>query len=218
MLEEAKGTLKPQYPPFSQCLTFPYCDFRSKKSVVFGWPEFFCELLLPAKNLPCLHFGASENQNVKFQPDVGATAVAIPGCPLVGKFCPHLSQPVSPRRPRLVEPGCGLGCSSGAPHYRTGLHEAPAEDPTLVLAPGREFFVASSAVGVLCLSRRSSMQHRKAVLPGSLESSCFAQVIARSLVALPTCTCPTASSRTRGCYQTKALAAWLGPVATLVVL
>ena len=36
------------------------------------------------------------------------------------------------------------------------MREVPAEDPTLALAPGREFFVASSAVGVSHLSRLSS--------------------------------------------------------------
>ena len=49
----------------------------------------------------------------------------------------------------------GVRYSSAAPHCLAGLRKVPAEIPALVLALGREFFVASSAVGVLglgCLS------------------------------------------------------------------
>ena len=57
-------------------------------------------------------------------------------------------------------PLSGARCSSVAPHYLAGLRKVPAEVPTLVLAPGREFFVAPSAVGVWHLSRLSSSTAR----------------------------------------------------------
>ena len=48
------------------------------------------------------------------------------------------------------------GVGSVAPHYLAGLHEVPAEVPTLALALGHEFFVASSAIGASRLSRPGS--------------------------------------------------------------
>ena len=69
---------------------------------------------------------------------------------------PLLSRPGSRCRPWLGEPLGGIRFSSVAPHYLAGLREVPAEVPALILALGREFFVASSVVGVLRLSRLSS--------------------------------------------------------------
>ena len=57
--------------------------------------------------------------------------------------------------PQLGEPLIGIWCSSVAPLYLAGLCKVPAKIPTLVLALGHEFLVASSAVGVLRLSRLS---------------------------------------------------------------
>ena len=57
---------------------------------------------------------------------------------------------------RLGKPLSGIRCSCAAPHYLAGLREGLAEATTLALALGREFFVASSAVGVSLLSRLSS--------------------------------------------------------------
>ena len=101
---------------------------------------------------------------------------------MLAKTGPGLNWPGTRCRPRLGEPLSGIWCSSATPHYLAGLRKVPAEVPALVLAPRREFFVASSAVGVSRLSCLSSSTVRLSSRE-SLKSSRVARVIARHLVA-----------------------------------
>ena len=128
---------------------------------VSAGPNFWgAKLLLPATNLSCSYFGALENQNAKFRPDVRAGYQTWPNL-LVGKILPPSGpackssqapagearqwRPVWQRRPALPgwvarspggshDPGSGPGACSGFSVYSSTTRIRPTSLRFSVLA------------------------------------------------------------------------------------